>query len=102
MKDCAKVNTLVECGVKMSKNDEGEKINFTAFKSLVRSLRYLACTCSDILFGVGLVSRFIETPTMTHFKALKRILWYIKGIVDFSLFYDYSNSFELMSYSDND
>jgi hypothetical protein len=48
------------------------------------------------------VSRFIETPTMTHFKTLKRILWYIKGIVDFSLFYDYSNSFELMSYSDND
>ena len=23
IKDCAKVNTLVECGVKMSKNDEG-------------------------------------------------------------------------------
>jgi hypothetical protein len=74
MKDCAKVNTLVECGVKMSKNDEGEKINFTTFKSLVRSLRYLACTRSYILFGVGLVSRFIETPTMTHFKSLKRIL----------------------------
>jgi len=27
----AKVSTLVECGVKMSKNDEGEKINSTIF-----------------------------------------------------------------------
>jgi hypothetical protein len=32
---------------------------------------------------------------MTHFKVLKRILWYIKGTIDFDLFYGYSNSFEL-------
>ena len=74
MKDCAKVNTPFECGVKMSKNDEGEKINSTTFKSLVRSLRYLTCTNLDILFRVRHMSTFMETPTMTHFKALKRIL----------------------------
>jgi hypothetical protein len=50
MEDCAKVNTLVECGVKMSKNDEGEKINSTTFKSLVRSLRYLTCTLPGNFF----------------------------------------------------
>jgi len=44
MKDCAKVNTLVGCRVKMLKNNEGEKINSTTFKSLVRSLRYLTYT----------------------------------------------------------
>jgi hypothetical protein len=74
MEDCAKVNTLVECGVKMSKNNEGEKINFTTFKNLVGSLRYLTYTHRDILYRVRLVSRFMETLTMTHFKALKRIL----------------------------
>jgi hypothetical protein len=55
----------------MSKNDEGEKINSTTFKSLVGSLRYLTCTRPNILYGVGLVSKFMEIPTMTHFKALK-------------------------------
>jgi len=40
MEDCTKVNTPVECGVKMSKNDEWEKLNSTTFKSLVGSLRY--------------------------------------------------------------
>jgi hypothetical protein len=74
MEDCAKVNTRVECGVKKLKNDEGEKINSTTFKSLVKSLRYLTCTCPNIFYGVRLVSRFIETPTMTNFKALKQIL----------------------------
>jgi len=47
------------------------------------------------------VSRFMETPTMTHFKALKRILQYIKYTIDFGLF-GYSNSFDLVSYSDSD
>jgi hypothetical protein len=102
MEDCAKVNTLVECEVKMSKNDEGENINSTTFKSLVGSLRYLTCTRLDVLFRARLVSRFINTPTITHFKALKQILQYIKGTVDFDLFYAYSNSFELMGYSDSD
>jgi len=44
----------------------------------------------------------METLTTTHFKALKRILRYIKGIVYFGLFYGYSNSFELISYNDSD
>jgi hypothetical protein len=71
MKDCAKKNILVECGVKIIENDEEEKINSTTFKSLVGSLRYLTCTCSYVLFGVELGSRSMDTPTMTHFKALK-------------------------------
>jgi len=71
IEDYAKANTPVECRVKMLKNDEIEKINYIAFKSLVGSLRYLICTRSYILFGVGLVSRFMKTPTMTHLKALK-------------------------------
>jgi hypothetical protein len=102
MKDCAKVNTPVKCGVKMSKNDERVKINSTTFKNLVGSLRYLAYICPGILFAVGLVNKFIETPTMTHCKALKRILRYIKGTIDFGLFYEYYNSFELVGYSDSD
>ena len=101
MEDCAKVNTRVECEVKMSKNDERERIKSVTFKSLVRLLRYLTCTRLNILLRVWLVSRFIKTPAMTHFKALKWILRYIKGIIDFGLFYDYSNSFEHVGYSDS-
>jgi hypothetical protein len=40
MDDCAKVNTPVKCGVKMSKNDEGGTIISMTFKNLVGSLRY--------------------------------------------------------------
>jgi histone deacetylase 1/2 len=87
----------------MSNNDEGENINSkTLIKSLVESLKYLTCIRLDIFFGVRLVNKFIETPTMTHFKALKRILRYIKCTIDFGLFYGYSNSFDLLGYSNSD
>jgi len=102
MEDYAKVNTLVKCGVKLSRNDEGENIISTTFKSLVGSLRYLTRTHPDIRFRVELVSRFMETPTMTHFKSLKWVLQYIKCIINFGLFYRYSNNFELVSCNDSD
>ena len=50
MEDCAKVNILVKCGVKKSKNDEVERINSTTFKRLVGDLKYLTCIRSNILF----------------------------------------------------
>ena len=102
MKNCAKVNTLIECEIQILKNNEEETINSTTFKSLVGSLRYLTCTRPNICFVVRLISRFIETLIMTHFKTLKQILRYIEGIVDFSLFYGYSNSFKLVGYIDSD
>ena len=86
----------------MSKNDKKERINSTTFKMLVESLRYLTCTHPDIPFKVRLVSRFMKTLTMTQFKTLKQILRYIKGTIDFGLFYGYSSSFKLLSYSDSD
>ncbi|KAG6480703.1 hypothetical protein ZIOFF_057288 [Zingiber officinale] len=78
MDNSKSINTPVECGVKLSKHDEEEKVDPTFFKSLVGSLRYLTCTRPDILYAVGLVSRYMEDPTTTHLKIAKRILRYIK------------------------
>ncbi|MCI47856.1 putative copia-type polyprotein, partial [Trifolium medium] len=72
------VSTPMECGIKLSKHEEGEPVDPSLFKSLVGSLRYLTCTRPDILYAVGVVSRYMEHPTTTHLKAAKRILRYIK------------------------
>lgn len=102
MNNCKHVSTLVECEIKLSKHEEGERVDPTIFKSLVGSLRYLTCIRPDILYGVGLVSRYMESPTTTHFKAAKRILRYVKGTIDFGLLYPSSNEFKLAGYSDSD
>ncbi|KAH9669729.1 hypothetical protein KPL70_021911 [Citrus sinensis] len=102
MNDCNPISTPVECGVKLSKHDEGEDIDPTFFKSLVGSLCYLTCTRPDILHAVGLVSRYMENPKTIHFKAAKRIIRYIKGIINFDLLYSFSNDYKLVGYSDSD
>ncbi|KAG6527696.1 hypothetical protein ZIOFF_009822 [Zingiber officinale] len=79
------INTPIECGIKLSKHDEGESVDPTFFKSFVGSLLYLTCTRPDILYGVELVRHYMEAPTTNHFKVAKRILHYIKSIIDFGL-----------------
>ncbi|KAG7565068.1 Zinc finger CCHC-type superfamily [Arabidopsis suecica] len=102
MDDSNPVTTPMECGIKLSKNEEGEGMDPTTFKSLVGSLRYLTCTRPDILYAVGVVSRYMEHPTTTHFKAAKRILRYIKGTINYGLHYSTSNDYKLVGYSDSD
>lgn len=102
MDKCNPVGTPIEHKAKPSKHDGGEAVDSTQFKSLVGSLRYLTCTRPDILFAVGLISRFMEEPTTKHLEIAKRILRYIKGTVDYGMFYSTSEDFKLVGYSDSD
>ncbi|KZV33170.1 hypothetical protein F511_18186 [Dorcoceras hygrometricum] len=87
MLNCKPVNTPMQFGTKLSRMKQvgEEEVDPTTFKSLVGSLRYLTCTRPDILFAVGIVSRFMENPIESHMMAAKRILRYIKGTVNYGI-----------------
>ena len=103
MNDCKPVNTPMELGLKLSEHDDGEKVDPSTFKSLFESLRYaLNMHKADILFAIGLISRYMETSSIIHMKAVKRILRYLKGTLDFGLFYSSSKKFKLVGYCDSD
>ena len=102
MDDCNPVSTPMELGAKLSKFEGGDQVDANKYRSLVGSLRYLTCTRPDILYSVGVVSRFMEEPKYSHWKANKRILRYIKGTETHGLFYSESIEYKLMGYSDSD
>ncbi|KAL1360030.1 hypothetical protein AAHE18_04G148400 [Arachis hypogaea] len=54
------VSTLVEEKFKLQREDKGRAVNPTYYKNLIGSLRYLTATRPDIVFGVSLLSRFME------------------------------------------
>ena len=96
MDDCNPMSTPMECKIKLFKDDEAEKVDPTLFKSLVKCLRYLTCTRPDILYATRFVSRYMKTPTTTHFKVAKRILRYLKGTINFGLYYSVSDDYKLV------
>ena len=58
------------------------------YASVVGSLIYvMLCTRPDIHYVVRLVSRYQSNPGEAHWKAVKRILRYLKGTMDYSLCY---------------
>ncbi|TXG57405.1 hypothetical protein EZV62_018718 [Acer yangbiense] len=88
-------------GIEVVQSKKGD-VDPTYFKSLVGSLRYLACTRPDILYGVGLVNRYMETPDQSHLNATKRILCYIKGTINDDILYTKCEDCRLIGYSDSD
>ena len=102
MEDCKPISTPTDCRVKLSKFEECKMMDPTLYKSLVGSLRYLTCTRSDILYGVGLLSHFMEESKSTYWKAAKRILRYIRGTISHGLMYSPSYDFQLFGYLDSD
>lgn len=60
--------------LKESSKSNGKSINSTHYKSLIGCLRYLTATRSVIVYGVGLLNKFIEEPRVCHLQVAKRML----------------------------
>jgi hypothetical protein len=73
--------------LKLSRDSTTEEVDATQYRRLVRSLRYLAHTRSDLTFSIGYVSRFMQRPTMEHQHAVKRIIRYVAGTLNHDLYY---------------
>ena len=81
---------------------EKEQMKRVPYASAVGSLMYaMMCTRPDICFAVGMVSRYQSNPGQAHWKAVKRILRYLKGTADYSLCYQ-GNDLQLRGYTDAD
>lgn len=60
-------------------------------------------TRPNIAYAVGIVSRYMERPTTLHYGAVKRILRYIKGTLEYGLVYTKgAGNYLLFAYSDSD
>ncbi|MDM1625928.1 hypothetical protein HX072_24750, partial [Escherichia coli] len=94
MDECNASETPMEERLKLSKKSKGKPLDTTMYRGIVGSLRYLTHTRQDLSFTVGIVSRFIEAPTIEHLTVIKRILRYIKGTLNYGLMFAKSEKFE--------
>ena len=79
--------TPMESRLKLSKFSVELAVDATEYRRIVGALRYLMNTRPDLAYTVGYVSWFMEKPTIEHLVAVKRILQYVAGTVNFGCHY---------------
>ena len=85
--ECNVVSTPLEARVKFTCNEESDRVNVKTYRSLIGSLRYLTHTRPDLLYSVGILSKYMEKPSQEHLNAVKRVIRYVKGTADYGLLY---------------
>ena len=66
------------------------------------SLLYLTHTRPDLVHAIGVVSRYMHNPSAHHLGAVKRILHYVAGTINFGLQYEHVNQFRLCGCPNSD
>nr|GEX49574.1 ribonuclease H-like domain-containing protein [Tanacetum cinerariifolium] len=101
MVDCNSSWTPVDTESKIGA--DGDPISDpTLYRSLASSLQYLTFTHLDISYAVQQVCLYMHDPWKPHFSALKRVLRYVRGILDYGLQLFSSFTIDFVAYSDVD
>ena len=92
MEECKPVGTRFDVNPKLLKLSNEEFINVqremesVSYKAKVGSLMYaMVATRANIAFTVSTVSQFMSKAGPPHWMAVKRIMRYLKGTLDFKL-----------------
>ena len=87
MLECKPVSTPVNTIVKLQKNATNEGVDSTLFRQLIGSLRYVFHSRPDIVYSVGVASRYMKVTKRTHMVVAKRILRYLKDTIDWGILF---------------
>ncbi|KAL5547115.1 hypothetical protein UlMin_006802 [Ulmus minor] len=94
--------TPMELNLKLSQ-DEGDLLpDASLYRRLIGKLLYLTITRPDLSYAVNRLSQFLSQPRLPHFKAVQRVLQYVKGTPGQGLFFPSKSEVELRAYVESD
>ncbi|XP_050897641.1 uncharacterized mitochondrial protein AtMg00810-like [Lathyrus oleraceus] len=102
MASCKPSATLVGTKQKLSTSSGTSYEDPSLYRSLVGALQYLTFTRPDISYAIPQVCLHMHAPRTKHMLALKRILRYVRGTLNFGLHLSPSPIKKLISYTDAD
>ena len=73
----------------------------TDYRRVIGALQYCTITRPDIAYSVNQLCQFMHCPRDVHWKAVKRVLRYLKGTIDIGLYY-VPGDIKLNAYCDSD
>nr|GEU88247.1 retrovirus-related Pol polyprotein from transposon TNT 1-94 [Tanacetum cinerariifolium] len=100
MDSCDSVDTPNVDRLKLDEDPLGISVNQTRFWSMVSSLMYLTAGRPNLVFAVCMCARYQASPTKKYLKALKRVFRYLKGTINWGLWYLKDTAMALTAYAD--
>lgn len=85
--------TPMSTSVRLGHDPTSKSVDQTLYMSMIGSLLYLTANRPDIAFSVGVCTRF---------QAVRRIIKYVNGTVEYGIMYSLDSNLDLAGYSDAD
>ncbi|GJT32569.1 retrovirus-related pol polyprotein from transposon TNT 1-94 [Tanacetum coccineum] len=99
---CDPVDTPMVDRLKLDEDPLGILVDETRFHSMVGSLMYLTASRPDLVFAVCMCARYQASPTKKHLEALKQVFQYLRGTINWGLWYPKDTAMALTAYVDAD
>ena len=95
-------STPMNSGLRLSSYGSDPVLDVTLYRSIVGGLQYATITRPEISFSVNKVAQFMQSPLQSHWVAVKRILRYLAGTLDYGLHFRRSPTLSLEAFCDAD
>ena len=100
MMECKAMAMPMDSNLKLLADDSSELVDVTHYKQIIGSL--ISNTRPDICFVVNTLSQYLVQPRRVHLVTAKHVMRYLKGTIDFGLYYDGNHDYRLYGYTDAD
>ncbi|WZY89591.1 hypothetical protein YC2023_046326 [Brassica napus] len=87
--------TPMSTTTKLSRDSDGKPVDEKLYRAMIGSLLYLTASRPDLCLSVGICARYQAKPKESHMNAVKRIIKYVKGTLDFGLHYTFETNVNL-------
>nr|CAN61348.1 hypothetical protein VITISV_007257 [Vitis vinifera] len=82
---------------------EKKEMKNISYAFVVRSLMYAqVCTRPDISYAIGMLGKYQSNPSLEYWKAIKKVMRYVKGTRDYKLTYKRFDHLDVVGYSSSD
>ena len=102
MTDCSPMAMPMNPRTKLRKDTASEPVDPHLYQSLVGGLLHATISRWDIQFAVNHISRYLTALQLEHLVAAKNILRYLKGTLNYCLFFPFSDTGGLHTFTDAD
>ena len=93
--ECKAMDTPMDSNLKLLVDDSSKLVDVTQYRQIIGSLMYLKNTRPEICFVVNTLSQYLVQPRRVHLIAAKHVMKYLKGTIDFGLYYDGNHDYRL-------